>query len=49
MTTTKRWGRSARAFETSKPTLKDTSPPIRPHLLIFLKQFYQVGNKDSNI
>ena len=28
------------SFETSKPTPSDIPPPIRPYLLILLKQFY---------
>ena len=32
----------SRFFEASRPIPSDTSPPIRPHLLILPKQFHQV-------
>jgi hypothetical protein len=36
-------------FETSNPVLRDTSFPTRPHSLIPLKQFYQLGISYSNM
>jgi hypothetical protein len=36
------------AFETLKLAHCDTSPPIRPHLLILSEQFHQLGTKHSN-
>lgn len=39
---------SPRLLKTLKPVPRDT-PPTRPNLLIFLKQFHKLGTKDSNI
>lgn len=36
-------------FETTKPTPSDTPPSTRPCLLIFSKQFYQLGTKYSHM
>lgn len=37
------------ALETSMPTLSDTPPPIRPHLLVLPKQFHRLGPKHSSL
>lgn len=37
------------AFESTKPTPSDTSPPARPHLIILPQQFHQLRTKHSNI
>jgi hypothetical protein len=37
------------AFEIPKPALGDRPPPTRPNFLVFSKEFYQLGNKNSNI
>lgn len=36
------------AFQASQPTPSDT-PPTKPHLPIFPKQFCQLGTKHSNV
>lgn len=36
------------AFQTSQPTPTNTPTPTSPHLLIFLKQFHQLGTKHPN-
>ena len=36
------------AFESSKPTPRNIHPPLRTHLLILPKQFYQLQTKHSN-
>ena len=38
------WG-----FETPKHTSSDIPPPARTYLLVFLKQFHELGSKHSNI
>ena len=37
------------AFDASKPIPSDIAPLIRPHLLILLKWFYQLGTKNGGI
>jgi hypothetical protein len=36
-------------FEILKPTLNNTLPPTRPHLLILPKQFHQLGTEQSKV